>query len=69
MTQWYIRYDGNQLGPFDHSQAMAQAQKNPNGHAWRDGFAQWLPIDQIPELAPGAMPAPPPVSSARQVVP
>jgi uncharacterized protein (TIGR00266 family) len=67
MTQWYISYDGNQLGPFDHSQAMAQAQKNPNGHAWRDGFAQWLPIDQIPELAPGAMPAPPPVSSARQV--
>ena len=69
MTQWYISYDGNQLGPFDHAQAVAQAQKNPNGHAWREGFAQWLPIDQVQELSPGALPAPvpPPVSARRQV--
>ncbi len=69
MTQWYISYDGNQLGPFDHAQAVAQAQKNPNGHAWRDGFSQWQPINQIPELSTMAapVPVPPPVSARPQV--
>ena len=69
MTQWYISYDGNQLGPFDHAQAVAQAQKNPNGHAWRDGFSQWQPIDQIPELSTLAAPVsvPPPVSARPEV--
>jgi uncharacterized protein (TIGR00266 family) len=70
MTQWYFSYDGNQLGPFDHDQAVLQAGKNPNGHAWRDGFAQWLPISQVPELtrpAPAAPSAPsaPPVAPIR----
>jgi uncharacterized protein (TIGR00266 family) len=66
MTQWYLSYDGNQTGPFDQAQATAQAMKNPNGYAWRDGFAEWLPIAQIDELAPagGGMPAPPPAARA-----
>jgi uncharacterized protein (TIGR00266 family) len=64
MTQWYLSYDGNQTGPFDQAQAAAQAQKNPNGHAWRDGYAKWLPISQIDELAAGSVgaPAPPPMA-------
>ncbi len=68
MSQWYLSYDGNQVGPFDHAQAVSQAQKNPNGHAWRDGFAEWLPINQIGELSSQAMPVPipPPVSATRK---
>jgi uncharacterized protein (TIGR00266 family) len=64
MTQWYLSYDGNQTGPFDQPQAAAQAQKNPNGYAWRDGYAEWLPISQINELyhAGGGMPTPPPAA-------
>lgn len=64
MTQWYLSYDGNQTGPFDQAQAAAQAQQNPNGHAWRDGYAEWLPISQIDELASGGAgaPAPPPMT-------
>jgi uncharacterized protein (TIGR00266 family) len=64
MSQWYLSYDGNQTGPFDLSQAIAQARKNPNGHAWRDGFAEWLPISKIGELNPTSItiPTPPPVS-------
>jgi len=64
MTQWYLSYDGNQTGPFDQAQAVAQAQKNPNGYAWRDGYAEWLPLSQIDELshAGGGMPVPPPVA-------
>jgi len=65
MTQWYLSYDGNQTGPFDTSQAVAQARKNPSGYAWRDGFAEWLPIHQIAELTSRSvqMPTPPPASS------
>jgi uncharacterized protein (TIGR00266 family) len=61
MTQWYFSYDGNQLGPMDQAAASAQARKNPNGYAWRDGMAEWLPIQQVGELASGAVkiPAPP----------
>ena len=67
MSQWYLSYDGNHIGPFDQTQAIAQVRKNPNGHAWRDGFAEWLPIDQIGELAPQSMtvPDPPPASETR----
>ncbi len=68
MSQWYLSYDGNQVGPFDHAVAVSQAQKNPNGHAWRDGFAEWLPINQIGELSSQAMPVPipPPASTTRK---
>lgn len=67
MTQWYFSYDGNQLGPFDHSQAVLQAVANPNGHAWRDGFAQWLLISQIPELTrpTPVIPSAPPLAPVR----
>lgn len=64
MTQWYLSYDGNQTGPFDTAQAVAQVRKNPSGYAWRDGLVEWLPISKIAELsAPSVdMPAPPPAS-------
>ncbi|RPI58455.1 MAG: TIGR00266 family protein, partial [Planctomycetaceae bacterium] len=65
--QWYLSYDGNQMGPLDHAQALAQVRTNPHGHAWRDGFAEWLPISQITELSVTASPgpAPPPISAKR----
>jgi len=64
MPQWYLSYDGNQIGPFDHAQAVAYVQKHPDGHAWREGLAEWLPISKIGELAPPAavIPTPPPAS-------
>ncbi|HAY37870.1 MAG TPA: TIGR00266 family protein, partial [Desulfobacteraceae bacterium] len=66
MSQWYLSYDGNQIGPLDKARAMAQAQKNPNGHAWREGFAEWLPISQIAELSSSgiSIPEPPTITSA-----
>ena len=67
MAQWYLSYDGNQTGPFDTAQAVAQVRKNSNGYAWRDGFVEWLPMRQIAELSiPSAeMPAPPPASATK----
>jgi uncharacterized protein (TIGR00266 family) len=65
MTQWYLSYDGNQIGPMDAQSAAKQAASNPNGHAWRDGFNEWLPISQVAELDPRAATtmAPPPPST------
>jgi uncharacterized protein (TIGR00266 family) len=66
MSQWYLSYDGNQTGPFDLPQAVAQAQKRPDGFAWRDGFAQWLPIGEIDELTNPPVSVPPPMGLPRK---
>jgi hypothetical protein len=63
MAQWYLSYDGKQIGPLDQAQASAQARPNPHGYAWREGFTAWVPIAEIDELTSvtgGGRPAPPP---------
>ena len=68
MHQWYFSYNGQQIGPLDHSAAMAQALKDANGYCWRAGFAEWVPIAHVAELknAPmAAMAAPPPMALQR----
>ena len=66
MSQWYFSYDGQQMGPMDQGAAITQAAKNPNGHVWREGFSEWLPISRVAELSGSASSsgpaAPPPVS-------
>jgi uncharacterized protein (TIGR00266 family) len=62
MSQWYLSFDGQQVGPLEHEQALAKAAKNPEGFAWRAGFAEWMPIRQVAELtavAPGGGSTPP----------
>lgn len=67
---WYLSYNGHQIGPLDHAQACARAAANSNGYAWREGFAEWLPIAQVGELQQAAAPMPlsaptPPAAMAR----
>ncbi len=65
MTQWYLSFDGNQVGPMELSEAVATARENPEGFAWREGFAQWQPIASIAELNPSTgvpVPGPPPMA-------
>lgn len=68
MSQWYLSYDGQQMGPMETEQAIQQVQRNSNGHAWREGFASWVPISQVPELQVSSMFAmnPPPFGDRRQ---
>ncbi len=70
MHQWFLSYNGQQTGPLDTAAAIAQAAKNPNGHVWRQGFAEWIPIASCAELrgesAPGQLSAPPPPHSGSQ---
>ena len=44
MHQWFLSYNGDQLGPLDHATAVVQAAQKPNGYCWRQGFAEWIPI-------------------------
>lgn len=68
MHQWFLSYNGQQMGPLDQAAAVAQAARDPNGHCWRQGFAEWIPISACTELraesSPGAMPAPVPPPAA-----
>lgn len=64
MSQWYLSYNGSKIGPMDLEEAIKHARQNPNGHAWRQGLVEWLPINSIDELsgARDAFQAPPPPS-------
>ena len=66
MSEWYLSFNGKQEGPLGDDDAKARARSNPGGHAWKEGFAEWKPISQVPELSsgnPGTMAAPPPTPS------
>ncbi len=68
MTQWYLSFDGSQVGPFDLAQAIHQVRQYSGGYAWREGFTEWQPIAAIAELNPasaGPAPAPPPAAGGR----
>ena len=59
MSQWYLAYDNQQIGPISRAEALQQVAKNPNGHVWREGFVEWLPMAQVGELQGGAAVPPP----------
>lgn len=65
MAFWYFLYGSNRLGPLDEAQARAQAAANPEGFAWREGLADWVPIRALPELA-ASTPTPPPAPRRRR---
>jgi uncharacterized protein (TIGR00266 family) len=50
MAQWYLSYNNERIGPFDAAEAASRASANPNGWAWREGYAEWVPISQVAEL-------------------
>ncbi|MCX7894968.1 MAG: TIGR00266 family protein [Thermoanaerobaculum sp.] len=60
MATWYFLYGSNRLGPMDDAAARAQAAQNPQGFAWREGLADWVPIRSLPELNASPSPTPPP---------
>lgn len=66
MAQWYLSYSGQQVGPMSQEEASQKARSNPNGHAWREGFAEWLPISQVAELKGGStgFASPPPTRTS-----
>jgi uncharacterized protein (TIGR00266 family) len=67
MSQWYFSYDGKQEGPYDISKARTIAKDNSNGFAWKEGYAEWLPISKIDFLSETAAPPPQNRKSADEI--
>jgi uncharacterized protein (TIGR00266 family) len=66
MAQWYFARDNQKFGPYDDAEAARHATSNPDMFAWREGFADWVPVRSLAEFATGApragAAAPPPTS-------
>jgi uncharacterized protein (TIGR00266 family) len=53
MNTWYVAIDGQQQGPFPQEhiqQLLNRGEFTQDTLVWRQGFANWLPISQVPEL-------------------
>ncbi|MEK6202219.1 MAG: TIGR00266 family protein [Desulfobulbaceae bacterium] len=70
MDIWYIALNGQQQGPFSQAriqQGLATGVYSSETLVWRQGFTNWIPIGQAPELhQPASTPTPPPSFSAIQ---
>lgn len=72
MTQWFLSYNGTQEGPFDLAQARQRVYANPEGYAWREGYASWIPLREVQELIGSPVPSgviPPPPGGGDAVSP
>jgi type II secretory pathway pseudopilin PulG len=61
--QWFFGRDGKPEGPVSTAElkALIAAGKLPEGTlAWREGMPDWLPLSQVPDLAPPPGSVPPP---------
>jgi membrane protease subunit (stomatin/prohibitin family) len=67
-AQWYAGIGGQQQGPFDLNALAAQVRGGaitPATLVWKQGLSQWVPAQQVPELAEifGSVPPPLPPQS------
>lgn len=49
MAQWYILYNGQQVGPMEEEQ-LVNYDLNPNSQVWCEGMPQWVAAFTIPAL-------------------
>jgi uncharacterized protein (TIGR00266 family) len=68
MDNWYVAINGQQLGPFSQGhiqQLLRSGEYTQETFVWRNGFKNWLPISQVPELnqtGNSSIPSPPRMS-------
>ena len=49
MAQWYILYNGQQVGPMEQNQLLAYG-LNANSQVWTEGMPQWAAAYTLPDL-------------------
>ncbi|MFG2142214.1 SPFH domain-containing protein [Streptomyces sp. NPDC048650] len=62
--EWHVAVDGQQQGPYDHATFTGHIRSGAVRRgmlAWREGMAEWQPVEEIPELAPHFRATPPPL--------
>jgi predicted Zn finger-like uncharacterized protein len=60
---WFLGDDRGEYGPMTFAELAARCQRGepgPNAEAWKEGFGDWLPLEEIPQLKPYLKVAPPP---------
>ena len=48
---WYIEVSGGIEGPFSKDQLKRDGRISPDTYVWRQGFADWKKIRDVPELS------------------
>lgn len=49
--KWFLEYDdGSKYGPISLDEAKQQVLTNRLGYAWKEGFSDWQPMANVPEL-------------------
>jgi predicted Zn finger-like uncharacterized protein len=57
---WHLVVDGDQVGPVSEADIRGRIERgevNAETYVWKEGFADWLKLSAIPELAPLVQPA------------
>ena len=49
MNNWYILYNGQQIGPMNENALLAY-NPTPNTMVWQEGMPEWQPIYMFPNL-------------------
>jgi predicted Zn finger-like uncharacterized protein len=62
--EWYVSVDGDQRGPFARDALELEIPRltGEDVFVWRDGFDDWKPLSDVPELDPELRLGPPPSS-------
>jgi predicted Zn finger-like uncharacterized protein len=62
--EWYLSVDGDQRGPFKKDALEEEIPKYDDQelYVWREGFSDWLPPAEVPELEVGLRLTAPPVA-------
>ncbi len=66
--EWYLAVDTSQFGPMGFSELCSRVRRGETGaeaYVWRDGFDDWLEINDVPELKPYVPRHPPPPPRGR----
>lgn len=69
-TQWFAAVNGQQQGPFSTEQLRGSLQNgtySSTTFVWRQGFTDWQPISQCPELTAEASVVPPSLTMKSRV--
>ena len=64
MTHWYFVRDGHREGPVSPefiADELRAGHLGPQDRVWAEGFEEWKPISEVPELADLARAVPPPL--------
>lgn len=50
IQEWYVQIDGHTKGPLSILDMRKEWQITPDTLVWKEGFTEWRPIRQVPEL-------------------